>query len=66
MSERPGSIIQAIADHALAEARELDQEAANAEDRAQECRRRAQVLRDLHSIALPHARVSSIQLEGRG
>ncbi len=63
--ERIGSVIQAVADHAIAEAEELESEAGEWETKAKANRSRAMVLRDLHAIAAPHAREALLILEAK-
>lgn len=60
VSERIGSVIQAVADYALFEAEALEKEAEEMEARATANRNRATVLRNLHAIAAPHARESTV------
>jgi hypothetical protein len=62
VSERIGSVIQAVADYAILEAEGLEKEAEEMESRALANRHRATVLRDLHAIAAPHAREAMLMM----
>jgi hypothetical protein len=62
VSERIGSVIQAVADYAILEAEGLEKEADEMESRALANRHRATVLRDLHAIAAPHAREAMLMM----
>jgi hypothetical protein len=64
-SERIGSVIQAVADYAICEAEQLEKEADEMEARAAANRSRATVLRNLHSIAAPHAREAMLSVHSK-
>lgn len=58
------NVVQFVADHALAEAGDLEMEATKLESDAKARRSRAYVLRQMHSIAAPHARDSHLDRSG--